>query len=82
MFGSLIRAAAKLAVSAAATELRKPENQQKVGKAIAAATTTLRDPERREALGKTAGTVAGVARDTGARALGRLAGSIKNKLNQ
>ena len=70
------RTVVRAAVAAATAELRKPETQEKLGAAVAAAGAALRDPEKRAELERTAGT----ARDGAARALGRAAGAIRNKL--
>jgi hypothetical protein len=66
-----------LAAGAVASELRKPETQAKIARSVAATTTTLRDPEKRAEVQRVAGT-AGLS---AARALGRAAGTLRNKLS-
>jgi hypothetical protein len=60
-----VKSLAAAAVNVAATELRKPETQQKLGASLDAVTVALRDPETRY------GAV---------RALGRAAGRLRNAL--
>ena len=79
-FGRAILAAARsvaaVAVNVAMTELRKPETQAKIGQSIATAHQTLNDPEKRAELER----AAGVAGKSAARALGRAAGTLRNKI--
>jgi hypothetical protein len=70
------RSVAAAAVSAAANELRKPETQQKIARSVVAVSATLRDPEKRAGVERAAGT----AGRSAARALGRAAGTLRNKL--
>ena len=71
MIAGLFRQAAALAASALATELRKPENQEKLAAAARGAAAKLRDPETPKQIGSIA--------NSGARALGRAFGSLKNR---
>ena len=84
MFGSFLgralvtaaRSVAAVAVNAAMTELKKPENQAKIGQGIATVHHHLNDPEKRAELERAAGT----AGKTAARMLGRAAGNLRNKI--
>ncbi len=67
----------RLAAGAVASELRKPETQAKIARSVAAATTTLRDPGKRAEVEE----AAGKAGRSAARALGRVAGTLRHKLN-
>jgi hypothetical protein len=71
LFGRVAAAAVKslaaAAVNVAATELRKPETQQKLGASLDAVTVALRDPE---------------TRNGAARALGRAAGRFRHALEK
>jgi len=71
MIASLFRQAAAFAASALANEIRKPENQAKLAAAAQQAAAKMRDP----ATGKQIETVA----RSGARALGRAFGNLKNR---
>jgi hypothetical protein len=73
---SAARSVAAVAANAAAAELRKPETQAKIGQAIAIAHQQVTDPERRAALERAAGD----AGKSAARALGRAAGTLRNKI--
>lgn len=85
MLGSLLgrvlagaaRGVVAVAANAAATELRKPETQAKLAQGVATVHHHMTDPERRTALERAAGD-AGLS---AARALGRAAGTLKNKLS-
>jgi hypothetical protein len=72
----MFRALLRLAAGAAANELRKPETQAKIVRSVAVVGATLRDPEKRAGVERAAGT-AGLS---AARALGRAAGTLRNKL--
>ena len=72
----MYRALLRLAAGVVATELRKPETQAKIARSVAAASATLRDPEKRAEVERTAG----AAGKSAARALGRAAGALRNKL--
>jgi hypothetical protein len=71
MIASLFRQAATFAASALVNELRKPENQAKLAAAAQQAAARARDPE-------TTKQIETVAR-SGARALGRAFGNLKNR---
>ena len=71
MIGPILRKAASIAAAALVAELQKPENQAKLGAAAQQAAAKLRDPE-------TAKKAEAVAL-TGARALGRAVGKLKNR---
>jgi hypothetical protein len=71
------RSVAAVAVNAAMTELKKPENQAKIGQGIATVHHHLNDPEKRAELERAAGT----AGKTAARMLGRAAGNLRNKIS-
>ncbi len=71
------RSVAAVAVNAAMTELKKPENQAKIGQGIATVHHHLNDPEKRAELER----AAGAAGKTAARMLGRAAGSLRNKIS-
>jgi hypothetical protein len=71
MFASLLRQAATLAASALASEMRKPETQAKVAAAAQQAAAKMRDPETAKAVE--------TAAMSGARALGRAFGNLKNR---
>jgi hypothetical protein len=73
----MYRALLRLAAGVVAGELRKPETQAKIAGAVAAASATLRDPEKRAEMQNTAG----AAGKSAARALGRAAGTLRNKLS-
>ncbi len=70
------RSVAGIAVTAAMTELRKTENQAKIGAGIATVHAHLNDPEKRAELERAAGN----AGRTAARMLGRAAGTLHNKI--
>jgi hypothetical protein len=57
--GAAVKSLAAAAMNVAATELRKPETQAKLGASVDAVTAALRDPETRNgairALGRSAG---------------------------
>lgn len=78
--GRLVAAAGKTLVTAAvnraATELRKPETQAKLHDSAQRAVQTLRDPATRETIEH----LAGIARDRGARALGRAVGRLQHAI--
>jgi hypothetical protein len=71
VIASLFRQAASLAASALANELRKPETRAKLAAAAQQAAARARDPQT----GKQIETVA----MSGARALGRAFGNLKNR---
>jgi hypothetical protein len=71
VFASLFRQAASLAVSALANEMRKPENQAKAAALAQQAAAKMRDPETAKAVE--------TAALSGARALGRAFGTLKNR---
>lgn len=71
------RSVAAVAVNAAMTELKKPENQAKIGQGIATVHHHLNDPQKRAELERAAGT----AGKTAARMLGRAAGNLRNKIS-
>ncbi len=71
MIAALVRQAATLAASVLAGELRKPENQERIAAAARQAAAKIRDPETSKQLESLA--------STGARALGRAFGNIKNR---
>jgi hypothetical protein len=72
----MFRALFRLAAGAAANELRKPETQQKIARSAVVVAATLRDPEKRAGIERAA---AGAGLSA-ARALGRAAGTLRNKL--
>ena len=71
-----VRSVGAVAVNAAMAELRKPETQAKIGQSIATAQNHLNDPEKRAGLER----AAGVASKSAVRALGRAAGTLRNKI--
>lgn len=71
-----VRSVGAVAVNAALNELKKPENQAKIGAGIATVHQHLNDPEKRAELERAAGT----AGKTAARMLGRAAGTLQNKI--
>jgi hypothetical protein len=71
------RGVAAVAVNAAVAELRKPETQAKIGAGIATVHHHLNDPEKRADIER----AAGVAGKSAVRALGRAAGTLRNKIN-
>jgi hypothetical protein len=71
MIANLFRQAAAFAASAVVSELRKPENQQKLTAAAQAAAAKMRDPETKKQVESIA--------ISGARALGRAYGNLKNR---
>ena len=72
-----VRSVGAVAVNAAMTELRKPETQAKIGQSIATVHHQLNDPEKRAELER----AAGAASKSAVRALGRAAGTLRNKIN-
>ena len=70
------RAVVGAAANAVATELKKPETQQKLAASAQQVAAHLRDPETLKKIE----TGAGKMRDTGARALGRAIGDLRNRL--
>lgn len=76
VLASAARGVVAIAANAAAAELRKPETQAKIGQGIATVHQHVTDPDRRAALERAAGD----AGKSAARALGRAAGTLKNKL--
>jgi hypothetical protein len=69
------RAVVGAAANAVATELKKPETQQKLAASAQHVAGKLRDPETLKRLE----TEAGKMRDSGARALGRAVGNLRNR---
>ena len=72
-----VRSVGAVAVNAAMTELKKPETQAKIGAGIATVHHHLNDPEKRAELERAAGT----AGKSAVRALGRAAGTLRNKIS-
>ncbi len=72
-----VRSVGAVAVNAAMTELRKPETQAKIGQSIATVHHHLNDPEKRAEIERAAGT----ASKSAVRALGRAAGTLRNKIS-
>lgn len=70
------RAVVGAAANAVATELKKPETQQKLTASAHHVVGRLRDPETLKRLESEAAK----ARDSGARALGRAIGTLRNRL--
>ena len=70
------RAGVGAAANVVATELKKPETQQKLAASAHHVAGHLRDPETLKKLEMEAGKM----RDTGARALGRAIGELRNRL--
>lgn len=74
---SAARSVAAVAVNAVVAEMKKPETQAKVAQTIVTAHRSLNDPEKRAALEQAAGT----AGKSAMRALGRAAGTLRNKIS-
>ena len=70
------RAVVGAAANAVATELKKPETQQKLAASAQQVAGHLRNPETLKKIEAEAGKM----RDTGARALGRAIGELRNRL--